>query len=150
MKRVIRIKESELREMIYESVKEMMKENTWDDIKTNFAYTKNVIRDYFPPIGVYDAKSDIRHIKFNIKCMEEHIQNNKKCGDRFLYQYENCMISAKENGYIKYYKIMKQLYDQMIELGLYTHESSINPISINDIYDDLKNRIKKRGGHFHG
>ena len=40
MKQTIRLTESELRNMISESVKTILKENFADNVKTNFAYVK--------------------------------------------------------------------------------------------------------------
>lgn len=85
-----------------------------------------------------------------IEWMEEHLENKEKCGSRFLHNYNSCMEAAKKEGYVKYYKRMKELYDQMVEEGLYQNESDINGPSFDEMFADLDNRVKNRGGRFHG
>jgi hypothetical protein len=150
MKRTIRLSENELRNMISESVKRVLKEGFMDDLKTNAAYVKNKVKDNLPPLGSNTTDSVIDSCKRNIERMEEILQNKQKCSSRFLHSYNVDMEAAKEYGYVKYYKIMKQLYDQMVEEGLYDNEYDINGPSFKEIYNDLDNRIKRRGGHFHG
>ena len=51
MKRTIKLTESELRNMIYESVKRVLNEKLGDNVKTKFAYAKNMgMIDYLSPI----------------------------------------------------------------------------------------------------
>ena len=150
MKQTIRLTENELKHIISESVKTILKENFADNAKTNFAYAKNVVKNNLPPVGMKHPKMAIDSIKFYIKCMEEAIQNKEKCSPRFLFHYRVSMETAEEDGYVKYYKKMKELYNQMVELGLYEDESDINPMSFKDMFGDLKKRVEKRGGYFHG
>ena len=150
MKQTIRLKESELKQMIAESVSRVLKESFMDDLKTNVSYVKNKVKDHLPPLGSNTTDSVIDSCKQHIKWMEEHLQNKQKCGSKFLHYYNVCMEAAKEYGYVKYYKKMKQLYDQMVEEGLYNYEHDIDGASFKEIYSDLDNRIKSRGGHFHG
>ena len=72
-------------------------------------------------------------------------------GESLRFAHFSCVPTeaAKEYGYVKYYKKMKQLYDQMVEDGLYGNEYDINGTSFKEIYNDLDNRVKRRGG-FHG
>jgi len=150
MKQTIRLTESELRNMITESVKKVLKEAFMDDLKTNVAYANNKVKDYLSPLGSNTSDSVIDSCKWHINRMEEYLQNKQKCGSKFLHSYNVYMEAAKEYGYIKYYKKMKQLYDQMVEEGLYEYEHDINGPSFKEIYSDLDNRIKNRDGHFHG
>lgn len=150
MKRTIRLTESEFRNMISESVKRVLKESFMDDLKTNAAYVKNKVKDNLPPLGSNTTDSVIDGCKRHIERMEEILQNKQKCSSRFLHSYNVYMEAAKEYGYVKYYKKMKQLYDQMVEEGLYDNEYDINGPSFKEIYNDLDNRVKSRGGHFHG
>lgn len=150
MKRTIRLSENELRNMISESVKRVLKEGFMDDLKTNAAYIKNKVKDNLPPLGSNTTDSVIDGCKRHIERMEEILQNKQKCSSRFLHSYNVYMEAAKEYGYVKYYKKMKQLYDQMVEEGLYDNEYDINGPSFKEIYNDLDNRVKSRGGHFHG
>lgn len=136
--------------MISESVKRVLKESFMDDLKTNAAYVKNKVKDNLPPLGSNTTDSVIDSCKRNIERMEEILQNKQKCSSRFLHSYNVYMEAAKEYGYVKYYKKMKQLYDQMVEEGLYDNEYDINGPSFKEIYNDLDNRVKSRGGHFHG
>ena len=150
MKRTITLTESDLHRIVKESVKTIMNEHFLDDIRTKLAYAKNVIKDNLPPIGMKEPRTTIDSIKFNIERMEDMIRNKQECSSRFLHQYNVWMETAKEDGYIKYYKKMKQLYNQMVKLGLCNNKNWAKPKSMNDIYNDLENRIKKRGGYFHG
>lgn len=150
MKRTIRLRESELRQMISESVKRVLYENFMDNIKTNTAYIKNTVKRYLPPMGMEDPQNDIRTYKYFIECMKKRIQNKENCGSGFLYNYKLYMENAKKEGYVKYYKIMKQLFDEMIKNGLYEDEHDLNGMNFEDCYNDLMDRVKKRGGYFHG
>ena len=150
MKKIVRLTESDLHRIVSESVKRVLKESFMDDLKTNAAYVKNKVKDNLPPLGSNTTDSVIDSCKWHIERMEEHLQNKQKCGSRFLHSYNVDMEAAKEYGYVKYYKIMKQLYDQMVEEGLYDNEYDINGPSFKEIYNDLDNRVKSRGGHFHG
>lgn len=150
MKQTIRLTESELKNMISESVRRILKENFMDNLKTNAAYVKNSVQDYLPPMAMKHPKQTIDSIKFNIKCMEDALQNNRKCGSKFLHQYNVAMQTAQEEGYVKYYKKMKELYNQMVEEGLYENEHDLDNMSFDDIYSDIDKRVKARGNHFHG
>ena len=135
--------------IVSETIKKVLKEAFMDNLKTNVAYVKNKVKDNLPPLGPNTTDSVIDDCKQHIKWMEEHLQNKQKCGSKFLFHYRVSMEAAKEYGYVKYYKKMKQLYDQMVEEGLYNNEHDINVPSFKEIYNDLDNRIKSRGG-FHG
>ena len=136
--------------IVSESIKSVLKESFMDDLKTNVAYVKNKVKDNLPPLGSNTTDSVIDSCKQHIERMKENLQNKQKCGSRFLFHYRVSMEAAKEYGYVKYYKKMKELYDQMVEEGLYYNEYDINGPSFKEIYNDLDNRVKSRGGHFHG
>lgn len=114
--------ESRLREIINETVGEVLRENFMDNARTKLSYAKNVVLDNLPPMGMKSPRRTIEQIKYYIEGMENAIQNKRECSSRFLYNFCSMMQFAKADGYVKYYKAMRQLYNQMLEMGLCTDE----------------------------